>query len=417
MRSLVTDLAHFARSDGAQIHEALRRKLPYLRFSFDKFAGDQRDGVLRRLFEADATLAKTLQSIRSKLPDTPTMQALSVLIDRLGQLASHNLLQGEDLKTIQAASAEDLGDAEPMLDPGRINLSDAPNQTLRKGLQEALRNEASLTPDERGALDELIDVTSNIEQLLALYFVRFLSGSPADQRTYLYLVWMLWAFLRSRSARATGQAASLYPRLASLADAVITFNYTPFIRQVKPPVEQVTFFHGRLDQYLALDTRVSTDIPSHLLETEDQSRVASFLQARRLDVEQSLRLDVPALVPPTLFKPVMSREQLLLWADADRALQTATMVVVVGYSFGIADEHFNDLLRKCNPLSRIVVVNPDPGVPVDAACRLLQLDRDRLHPIQGALPMQGSGRLVCVQARAEDIDRALIQLVDAVATG
>ena len=251
MRSLIADLAHFARSDGAEIHAVLRRKLPYLRFSFDKFAGDQRDGVLRRLFDADTTLAGTLESIRSKLPDTPTMQALSVLIGRLGQLARHNLLYGDDLKKIQATSEEDLGETEPMLDPGRITLSDAPNQTLRKGLQEALRNEAALTSAERGALEELIDATSNIEQLLALYFVRFLAGSPADQRTYLYLVWMLWAFLRSRSATAKGQETSLYPRLASLADAVITFNYTPFISQVTPAVGQVTFFHGRLDQYLA----------------------------------------------------------------------------------------------------------------------------------------------------------------------
>ncbi|HUY09183.1 MAG TPA: hypothetical protein VMW80_06995, partial [Candidatus Dormibacteraeota bacterium] len=164
-----------------------------------------------------------------------------------------------------------------------------------------------------------------------------------------------------------------------------------------------------------LDTRVATEVPSDVLATGDQSRVAAFVQARRLDVEQGFRLDVPALVPPTLFKPVMSREQLLVWADADQALQRATVVVVVGYSFGIADEHFNDLLRKCNPLSRIVVVNPDPGAPIDAACRLLRLDRDQLKPIPGPLPMRGSGRLIYVKARAEDIDRALLDLMDTAA--
>ena len=34
-------------------------------------------------------------------------------------------------------------------------------------------------------------------------------------------------------------------------------------------------------------------------------------------------------------------------------------MVVIGYSFAMADEHFNDLLRHTNESATVVVVNPD----------------------------------------------------------
>jgi len=412
--SLITELAHFAGAEGAPIHAALRAKLPYLRFSFDKFAGDQREDVLRGLFDEDEALATTLNSIRAKLPETPIMQAFGVVIGGLTELASHNVLHGEKLRKVQAASDEDLGEAEPILDPGRIPLRDTSNQVLRKGLQEALRQDAALAPEERQVLETLIEATSNIEELLALYFIRFISGSRADKQNYLYLIWMLWALLRSRSAASTLEETSLYSRLRGLAGHVITFNYTPFITRAGFGVGQTCFFHGRLDQYLALDSRAVMNVPDHILSTQDESKAAQFLQPRRLDVSKGFEVDVPALVPPTAFKPVITREQLLSWAEADHALQEATLVIVAGYSFAFADEHFNDLLRKGNPYSRIVVVNPDPRAPVDRVCHLFEVDRRELRPVNAArYPSQTCGRLVCVQAKADDIDHEFVTEVDA----
>jgi hypothetical protein len=34
---------------------------------------------------------------------------------------------------------------------------------------------------------------------MSLYFMKYSLGRPAGQKTFLYIIWMLWAFLRQRS--------------------------------------------------------------------------------------------------------------------------------------------------------------------------------------------------------------------------
>ena len=67
---------------------------------------------------------------------------------------------------------------------------------------------------------------------------------------------------------------------------------------------------------------------------------------------------IPALVPPLRLKPILSHRYIELWSQASDWVKQAEHVIVVGYSFNNADEHFNDILR-CHPDRRIDIVVPE----------------------------------------------------------
>ncbi len=81
-----------------------------------------------------------------------------------------------------------------------------------------------------------------------------------ERRTYLYIAWMLWAFLQVRAASSIRPKPCFYDRVKQLRLDVITFNYTDFLGF--PLRNEIIHFHGRLDQYLRMDDRrLITDNP------------------------------------------------------------------------------------------------------------------------------------------------------------
>lgn len=418
MQTLLPDLATYARTEGQPVADALRKRLRWLSFSFDKFAGEQRDNVVFRLFEGEQALADNLQSIGKKLPPTPTMAAFNTLLTHVATMGASNLIAGEELDALRAAlDGEDLGQSLTVLEAAKLPLADAPRLIMVKAIREAQTSGVNFSEPEREALADLLLATANIEEVLATYFTLFVAGRRADRSRYLYLVWTLWAYLRSRTASVIDVKHSLYPKLPQLADFVITFNYTPFLARTNLRSDQCNYFHGRLDRRLEIGSRRLSAVPADILATTDEDKVAKFVSTLALDVGEYPALDIPALVPPLLLKPVMTRRQILDWAEADRALQSAYRVVIAGYSFAAADEHFNDLLRNCNPYSRITVVNPDQGPPLKSVCRVLGIDPDTLVPkaVAGRKALV-AGRLVYVVATAEEISPDVLNAADSITT-
>ena len=109
-------------------------------------------------------------------------------------------------------------------------------------------------------------------------------------------------------------------------------------------------------------------------------------------------MDIPSVVPPTTFKPVLSREQLRVWAKADEALAQADAVVIVGYSFAQADEHFNDLLRKS--AASVTVVARRPEVAWSRAARVLGIEAKPTASRDGRVFRHGRLRVVRGQAES-----------------
>jgi hypothetical protein len=105
----------------------------------------------------------------------------------------------------------------------------------------------------------------------------------------------------------------------------------------------------------------------------------------------------------------------LLWAYLDRwyecgqTIKRANTIVIIGYSFSVADEHFNDLIRKGNREAKLIVVDPSLDAVVNRVCQTVNQEKATLRSrnIQG-LHARAGGRLMFVKAKAEEISSALL---------
>jgi hypothetical protein len=401
---LMYELADFARSEGAPIHALLARKIKYLHFAFDKFAGDRSHDLLTQLFEGPSEVAPVLSAAAEKLKADPELAAVGATIERLCAMAMHNQLSEPYVADLARLAGEvgSVGAVEPVVDPRHVALTDIVRTAIRRAFQQTFVRGSGLTKEEREVLELFVAATSNIEELLSQYFTRYcVVGASADRRTYPYLAWMLWAFLRVRSCQPSARGPSIYPALPALGADIVTFNYTTFFERLTP---RVHYFHGRLDQYLRVDNRELVTNDQALRDATSVASLVPFMNKLRLEVTRST-IDLPAIVPPIAFKPVMSREQLRTWADVDDVLHLAELVIVVGYSFALADEHFNDLLRKGNPDAHFVVVNIDMPGPAQRLCGILGVPVERLTPTRrGRFEVLTSPRVTAVRAGAEEVD-------------
>ena len=409
---LMPALADFAKGEGKAIDKLLRKKLPHLPFTFDRFAGKQSDAFLQQLFGGAVDVVPSLTSAVAKLKADSALAPIGIAIESLCQMASMNLLTGPNVAALAqiAGEAGQVGDAELLLDPSKITLEHMPATALHRAFSRALSERQRFTEAEQEVMQLFVDATSNFEELLSNYFTLYCTKRTPDQKTFLYLAWLLWSYLRLRSTSRQVLPDSLYPKLPVLATNVITFNYTQFFDQ--HTLKRVLFFHGRLDRYLRVDDRAVVTDNQLLKAAVGVDRVLPFIDSLRLDVTADPAIDIPSIVPPISFKPVMSREQLRTWADADRVLSEASTVVIVGYSFNATDEHFNDLLRKANPTARVLVVNPDDDRPLKSICQILNVPYAELvTEDRRGLSIRSARRLTFVKAEGEAIDEQFLERV------
>jgi hypothetical protein len=412
MTTLLREMADFAKGEGLPVHQALRKKMPSMQFTFDKYAEDQSDVMLRQLFSSDnQELVKILRLTAGQLEGGDGAASVAPVIERLCSLAESNQLSGEQAVGVArfAGSELDLGGGAAVLDPNHVVLTPTVAQALRQAFVQAMQGNV-FTTAQRSQVEYFVDAVSNVEELMSLYFMMYSLGQPREQKKYLYIVWMLWAFLRLRSFNRPIQPESIYQKLPSLAGDVITFNYTNFFDS--RAAKAVCYFHGRLTEYLELDSReVITDNALFRAATSVEG-VVRLIDALRLDVAADPQIDVPSIVPPTKFKPVMSRRQLLTWARADELICQAGTIVVVGYSFALADEHFNDLLRHSNGRTRIIVVNPDVNTASREVGRIFGLESDSFtEDTRAGFEIKRAELLICVSARAEHVSEDFLTAI------
>jgi hypothetical protein len=129
---LAPELAAFSHADGAPIDQALRSKLPYLRFTFDKYAGDQSNVFLNDLFTSAGDVVPTLTSVVDKLRSDETTAPVGDLIHQLCEMATSNQLSAASLAGLARLSGQsrDAGESEPILDPQRLTLTQLPGDAL-----------------------------------------------------------------------------------------------------------------------------------------------------------------------------------------------------------------------------------------------------------------------------------------------
>jgi len=134
--------------------------------------------------------------------------------------------------------------------------------------------------------------------------------------------------------------------------------------------------------------------------------MAAFIDQLKVDwTKDPPEVSLPAIVPPLAMKPVICTEYLDRWYHCGQTIKKAKTIFIIGYSFGVADEHFNDLIRKGNKEAKLIVVDPDIGAVVNRVCQTLNHDKSGLRStnVQG-LECKTDGRLTFVRAKAEQIN-------------
>ncbi len=362
--NLLADVARFLEGPGKNVETALRDMLPGLRFNFNSMIARAVDKIAtREPYEQKAMVQRVQDAIAHLGAEQDGVRKHGDLIirlfNKLATIAEESQLDADTealIREVFPKDADDLIDSDSILDIHKLSLSDTFKTVLKRTLKLGLNSERHEVAAALGA-DML-----NIETLLVEKFLGFYNDKPADIKNYLYIAWALWAYLVARQREVLEvHAESPLPFYGNVPGDLraITLNYTAFLERTLGATNTI-YFHGGLSDYVRMDTR-------DLLPVDDilNCDPAAFIRdvvTPNVDVTaddlRQQRHVIPALVPPLRLKPILSHKYIELWSRASDWVKQAEHVVVVGYSFNNADEHFNDILR-CHFDRRIDIVVPE----------------------------------------------------------
>ncbi|MBW7933287.1 MAG: hypothetical protein H3C62_06640 [Gemmatimonadaceae bacterium] len=416
---LLRELDAFAKGDGKAISQTIKGKLGggrRVRFSFEKYVSNQGENFAERVL-TDPTLAGVVESALEKVKEGASdgAAAVQVVLEKLRAIREANELDEETANAVAALAGESEEMADhTMLRMRGVALNPAPRNAMLRIFRNAQSTEG-LSEDEREALGLVVAAMTNFEELLTELFAGFYSNKGSEARNYLYVSWLLWAYMRWKSLTGRAQVEgtpNFYAKLANLTadDSVITFNYTALCDL---PQDRTVRFHGDCLSFIRQDRgELITNVEAALGAT-DLEGIEKFIGGLDMSVEQN-RIYLPAVVPPSAMKPVINRAFITRWAQAEQLMTDAGMLIVVGYAFNRIDSHFNDLFRVAANGKRVAVVNPSIEDTREAVCRLLGVAADTLTAVTMAgVPVQRSNNLLFVPLRGEDIsDEMFAQMRD-----
>ena len=416
---LLRELDNFVKGDGAPISRALKDKLGggrRVRFSFEKYVANQGESFAERLL-TDQDLADTVESALKKVGGGPSegTAAIRVMIGRLQAIRQQNELPDQTAVAVAAfaGESEEMAD-HTILRMRGVALNPVPRNAMLRIFREA-EAQADLSSDEQEALGTLVAAMTNFEELLTELFAGFYSRKTTDMRNYLYVAWVLWAYMRSQSFEARKKLAdhdNFYTHLSELGEdeSVITFNYTSIYDL---PTERTIRFHGDCLSYIRHDRGELISDDQAVTTAQSLDALEDFIKNLDMDVDQQ-RVFIPAIVPPSAMKPVINRDFITRWSRADEEMMSAELIIAIGYAFNRIDSHFNDLFRAAGPGKRVAVINPDlAGVRTDV-CRLLGIEPATLSNVRMAgVSVHRSNQLLLVPQRGEEVTDELLSAIRA----
>lgn len=400
--TLLADVMRYMDGPGKPVDKALRDMLPGLRFDFNRMVARAVDDIAtREVPEQKAMVQRVKDAIADLPPEKEAIRKHGELIiklfNKLAIIAQESHLDDETYELIREVfgeAAEDMIDSDSILDIHKLSLSDTFKSVLKRTLKLGLSSDRHEVADALGA-DML-----NIETLLVQKFLGFYNEKVSDIKNYLYISWALWSFLVTRQQEVLkNHDVNPLPFYATVPKGVraVTLNYTSFL-QHHLGVENTVYFHGGLADYVRMDTRDL--IPIENILTCDPAKFITEQVAPNVavgsDDPRQNRHVIPALVPPLRLKPILSHRYIELWSRCSEWVKGAEKIVVVGYSFNNADEHFNDILRVHNGKG-VDIVAPDAtrpsflermekvfGYPANqyTQCKVQDLDCKKAHHVR-----------------------------------
>lgn len=365
--TLMAEIATYAKGDGKEIDELLRGILSNLRFTFTTLISKSIERITTREVYEQRALIERLNSVISQLSDNESDiqmkmhgQLLIKLFDKLATVAENAILDDEItylIKKVFGDQADEYLESESIIDINKMSLSETFKQVLKQTLRLSLNKEHHKIASVLGA-DML-----NIENLLVEKFLGFYNNKPAEIKNYIYISWMMWAYLvyleKEVYAKYTADNLPFYSKIPTHYKA-ITLNYTSFLER-RLGSSNVIYFHGGLNEYVRMDRRELNDIDDYdnldiKVFFNSEIRKNTLISDNPIERQRHI---IPALVPPLRIKPVLSSRYIETWHKASEWIKIAKSIIIVGYSFNTSDEHFNDILRKNCGAKKIYIIAPD----------------------------------------------------------
>jgi hypothetical protein len=412
LNTLFKDLSEFARGSGKAINKAIRNHAKPLPLDLQTYAGDQAESLGQKLLGSDPVLLqKILRALdRHQEAANSRVNAIKTLMRKLSVIATENELNEAMMTELSKLAGEvDSGATDTLLDPNHIAFRPKAREAIKAVFTQVLGEIPDLTPEEREAFAEVIAILSNFEELMASLFTGYFTKHVPSQRKYFYMAWLLWAYIRHReSGGRVNRDRSFYKTLSEVGPGggIITFNYTDFFYGDQRPSNG--YFHGDCRGFIRFQSREYVPESVQAKDATTLDRMVTFIEGLEVDWKTDPpRVSLPAIIPPLAMKPIICTEYLERWYECGQTIKKAKTVVILGYSFGVADEHFNDLIRKGNAKAKLIVVNPDIEVTINRVCQILNHDKTGLRSTSvSELQCETAGRLTFVRANAEEVTSA-----------
>ena len=379
--SLVPRIVEFLETDDGKLIDAtLRKAIGGVRFHFDKFVNN---AIERLAKDLDKELFDICRNINEELEHNASLsdehRKLGNLIVRLFRkiidIKAGATIDPETESLIEEVFGTVVKD-DTIIDFNHINYTDTFKNIIIEILQKSMHE--SNNPILRHVYKNILD----IEQLLSQYFYGFYTGHVSYVKDYLYISWILWAYLVNEEQRLgqfdlgeqadTSVKTNIYAQMRGKDCQFITFNYTSFARHV---CDTTLYFHGSLMEYVDVENKNDFRIPN----LSDIDLVDFF--KNHLAVEISFDSDrkaipIPSFLPPLKLQTIISKHYIDTWYHASQVMIRADKIIVLGCSFTAVDNYFCEMLRE-NRDAQIVIIDKDIETVCRNVCRVLQLDPNR----------------------------------------
>ena len=410
--NLIPRIADFLATDeGKAIDAALRKAVGSVRFSFDKFVEKAVDDLAQNL---DRELVAIYRNVNRELESNGSLTDDHRKLGKLIVLLFHKIIDVKENASIDSETEGLIQDVlgtnvtdDTIIDFSRLSYT----ETFRTVIVEILRK--SMHESDNPILRHVYRNIFDIDQLLSQYFYGFYQDRPGYIRTYMYISWILWAYLISEEQRIAAAHAedstlpdmpAVYTQLRGMDADIVTFCYTSFARTAKPAAH---YFHGSLMEYVDVENK--NDIPLGNLQTLD---ILDFFQhrlARQINFGTSddphRSLPIPSFLPPLKLKPVISKRYIDVWYQTGEMLKHAKRIILLGVTLSTVDPDFADMLRESQAES-ITIITRDLPAASAALCRILQLSSHAYTPceVSGHEARKYGNRIIVIEAAPDDIN-------------
>ena len=404
-------VAFLETEEGKQLDAILRKTIGSVRFHFDRFVSNAIDRLAKDL---DKELVAICGSISEELSSNPSLDERQRKMGNLIVRLFRKIIDVKTGATIDEETEALIGEVfntvvkdDSIIDFNHLNYTETFKSLIIEILQRSMHESGN--PILRHVYRNILD----IEQLLTQYFYGFYSDRTSYMRDYLYISWILWAYLVSEQQRIAQEGASadvkntniakpnLYSQLQSKPCQLLTFNYTTFVHRASA---DVLYFHGSLMEYVDVENKnefVLTDLDTLDLQDFFQHRLAeelSFDPSRRA-------IPIPSFMPPLKLQPLLSKRYIDTWYKASQLTMRAHRILILGYSFSSSDAYFYDLLRS-NRSAEIIIIDKNIDTISRNLCNIFQLlpTRYTRQVIDGHEHHHYDNRITIIGADLAEID-------------